>query len=113
MFSSSQNKAEQSGNTTGYSIYSSIDKSKNDLKMCPNKTSLSNKPTSVAISLQLIAQQNGYATAILTYQNQKRKIDILAPYRTALLKEREAQYWTEMAMIFWLQQLYDLCYTVD
>ncbi len=113
MFSSSQTAAEQSGNTTGYSTYSSVDKSKNDLKMHPNKTSLSNKPASVAISLQLIAQQNGYATAILTYQNQKRKIDIFAPYRTALLKEREAQYWTEIAMIFWLQQLYDLCYTVD
>lgn len=73
---------------------------------------LTNDNSSAAcISLRLIEQQNGSATAMLTYQNQTRKIDISAPYRSALLKEREAQYWTEMAMIFWLQQLYDLCYT--
>lgn len=82
-----------------------------EFKSDPRSSAAHGNSCATAISLQLIAQQNGVATAKLTYQNQTRKIDISAPYRSSLLKEREAQYWAEMAMIFWLQQLYDLCYT--
>lgn len=64
------------------------------------------------LHLSLNPMGDGLAKASLSYMQQKRETWIQAPYRSQGLKEREAQYWTEMAFIFWLQQLYDLCYNV-
>lgn len=47
----------------------------------------------------------GKAKAGLKWQLQNKYMDIESPFKSQLLKEREQQYYAEMALIFWMQEI--------
>ncbi len=54
--------------------------------------------------LHLKEDSPGMARVSLTVQGQKRSQFLKSPYKAQLLKEREQQYFAEMAMIFWMKE---------
>lgn len=66
--------------------------------------SSSNRPSSQLI-LGLALESPGHARATVVSRGQKRVQYFSSPYQSALLKEREAQYFSELALIFWIQEL--------
>lgn len=55
--------------------------------------------------LSLRANNLGHATAELKFRGQTKRDMLSSPYTAPSMKERERQYLTEMAMVFWLKQL--------
>jgi nicotinamide-nucleotide amidase len=55
--------------------------------------------------LTLETDSPGNAQASVSYKGQRRVQSFQSPYKSALLKEREFQYFTEMALIFWMNEL--------
>ncbi len=64
-------------------------------------------PESHTQILQLKLQEDspGSCRASLRWKGQTRTQQFQSPYRSALLKERELQYFAEMALLFWLKEL--------
>ena len=58
--------------------------------------------------LALWQDSPGHARASLHYKGQKRIQSFESPYHSELMREREFQYFSEMAMIFWNSQLQNL-----
>ena len=58
-------------------------------------------------SLFLSLREDGSSSAVasLHFKGQTRSQYFMSPYKSALLKEREQQFYAEMALIFWMKEL--------
>jgi len=59
------------------------------------------------LRLHLKADSPSSGRASMEFRGQTRSQYFMSPYRSALLKERESQYYAEMALIFWMKELSD------
>jgi nicotinamide-nucleotide amidase len=70
---------------------------------------ISTYPTSFrdskSIFCYLREEGNGFARAEITVAGQTRSQIFQSPYRTLNMREREQQYFAEMALVFWMKEL--------
>lgn len=59
-------------------------------------------PKTLFLHLREDSPKSAWAT--LKYQGQSRSQQFTSPYRSLLLKEREQQFYAEMALIFWMKE---------
>lgn len=73
-----------------------------DLKNKPNlKLSLNSQQ----LVLSLDRTINGLGLAKISGPSGKQEIEIHSPYKSSLMREREAQYYAEQALLFWIRCL--------
>ena len=60
--------------------------------------------------LRLARNGAGDARASISYKGHRRATEFSSPYQSALLQDREKQYFAELAALFWIRELAAICH---